>query len=74
MSNTTRVHCKRCKSHKDTVGPLSWRGYCGVCGPQIADAATDQQHHHSGEYFERWRRGMAACVGGVLLDDARESA
>jgi hypothetical protein len=26
-------------------------------------------HHHTGEPLERWRRGMAAAVGGVLLDD-----
>jgi hypothetical protein len=28
----------------------------------------------SGAPKERWRRGMAACVGGVLLDDARDNA
>jgi hypothetical protein len=27
---------------------------------------------HSGPGFERWRRAMAACVGGVLLDDLLE--
>jgi hypothetical protein len=26
-------------------------------------------HLHRGEFFERWRRGMAASVGLVLLDD-----
>jgi hypothetical protein len=26
-------------------------------------------HYHRGPYFERWRRAMAACVGGVLLED-----
>jgi len=27
---------------------------------------------HRGETFARWRLAMAACVGGVLLDEARD--
>jgi hypothetical protein len=32
-------------------------------------AAIIDMHTHSGHFFQRWRRGMAASVGGVLLDD-----
>jgi hypothetical protein len=32
-------------------------------------AAIIDMHTHSGFFFQQWRRGMAACVGGVLLDD-----
>jgi hypothetical protein len=28
-------------------------------------------HYKTGPAFIRWRRSMAACVGGVLIDDVR---
>jgi hypothetical protein len=36
------------------------------------DALVDnilQMHAHSGPAFAKWRRGMAACVGALLLDE-----
>lgn len=69
MANTTRVHCKRCKKHKGDVGDLTWRGYCETCSLIVREQVIDDMHYHRGEYFDRWRRAMAACVGGVLLDD-----
>ena len=32
-------------------------------------AQTSQMRNHAGPYFQDWRRRMAACVGGVLLDE-----
>jgi hypothetical protein len=32
-------------------------------------ASIIDMHTHSGHFFQEWRRGMAASVGGVLLDD-----
>jgi hypothetical protein len=31
-----------------------------------------QMHARRGPNWARWRRSMAACVGGVLLDDLTE--
>ena len=28
-----------------------------------------QLRNHSGPHFDHWRKQMAACVGGVLLDE-----
>jgi hypothetical protein len=33
-----------------------------------------EQHLHSGPWFQYWRRRMAECVGGVLLDDLPDGA
>lgn len=35
----------------------------------MRDKANDDLHYHRGPTFEKWRRAMAACVGGQLLDD-----
>jgi hypothetical protein len=37
-------------------------------------ASIIDQHTHSGYFFQRWRQGMAASVGAVLLDDAEPDA
>ncbi len=55
------------------VGPISWRGYCGECGPKLAAAAADDLHYHRGPKFDRWRHQIAASVGAVLLDDVQET-
>jgi len=56
------------------VGPISWRGKCGDCGPRLAEQAADELHYHSGPVFDLWRVRIAASVGAVLLDEPRESA
>lgn len=33
-----------------------------------------QMRAHHGPNWSLWRRRMAACVGGLLLDDQREEA
>jgi len=55
------------------VGELSWTGKCGDCGPELMETNARALHEKRGPEFRRWRRAMAACVGGALLDDARES-
>lgn len=52
-------------------GPLSARGKCSECGVGRHIASQIDQHTHSGYFFQQWRRGMAASVGAVLLDDLR---
>lgn len=51
------------------MGAISWEGYCIACGIFVRDKANDDLHYHRGPTFEKWRRAMAACVGGQLLDD-----
>lgn len=69
MGDVRRARCKECHKHRDEVGVLSWRGYCGPCGKHLATQAAAHLHYHEGEKFTDWRRGMAASVGAVLVDD-----
>lgn len=73
MPDLRRAHCIRkrggCGRHFSEVGPISWGGLCGDCGPRKFIENADGLHTHSGPALERWRRGMAACAGGVLVDD-----
>jgi hypothetical protein len=48
---------------------MSWTGLCLRCGlERVAENITGLALHQ-GEPLERWRRGVAASVGGALLDD-----
>lgn len=69
MARTTRVTCRNCGGHKGSVGEISWAGYCIRCGIAVRDRANDDLHYHRGPTFEKWRRAMVACVGGVLSED-----
>lgn len=69
MPDYRRKNCKRCKRHMNECGPISWGGYCGVCGPLQSDENADALHTMHGPEVLRWRRGMAASVGAVLVDD-----
>jgi ribosomal protein L37E len=64
-------NCRACGRHADDAGPLSHTRLCAQCGDVRNRRAALEQHHHSGEFFQVWRRALAASVGGVLLDDAR---
>lgn len=51
---------------------MSWSRLCQNCA---LDAVTENVvglATMSGLPLERWRRGMAASVGGVLLDDLEQ--
>lgn len=66
------LECKVCGRHVDVCGPLSARGKCRDCGLGIAVHNMICLNEHRDAPFQQWRRNMAACVGGVLLDDNRE--
>lgn len=55
------------------VGPISWRGLCSECADRRLVANVTQLHEHHGEAFDSWRRSMAACVGGVLIEDVERA-
>ena len=65
------IVCRFCERHISECGPLSARGKCSDCGVGKQAATIIDMHTHSGYFFQRWRRGMAASVGGVLLDDVQ---
>ena len=69
MPDGRRRTCQVCGRRDSEVGPISWRGKCGECGPAIFHANADDLHYHRGPYLLKWRRGMARSVGALLVDD-----
>lgn len=69
MPDARRRNCKGCRKPDSEVGPISWRGFCESCYHERVEENVEGLHTHSGAPFLRWRRAMAASVGGVLLDD-----
>lgn len=50
-------------------GPLSARYRCVDCGEGRMLSNVRELKAHTGPAFLRWRRGVAAGVGAILLDD-----
>ena len=70
MPDNRRVTCRRCDRHKDECGPISWTGNCADCAKAAVGSNLEGLMTHSGPALEAWRRGMAASVGAVLIEDA----
>lgn len=70
MGDIRRAWCKGCGKHRDEVGTLSWTGLCTPCATERVAENVAGLYYMEGEPLQRWRRGMARCVGGVLVDDA----
>lgn len=73
MPDGRRRTCRVCGAHDSEVGPISWRGKCSTCGPAIFEANCDDLHYHRGPYLLKWRRGVAASVGALLVDDVLDA-
>jgi hypothetical protein len=71
MGDSRRANCKHCRRHRDEAGELSWNGYCVTCFQEAITSNVRQMEARKGPNFDKWRRSMAACVGGVILDDGR---
>ena len=69
MPDFRRANCRNCNRHRDEIGPLSWTGLCGTCGPLLSEQANKDLHYHQGPVFDRWRERMAASVGARLIDE-----
>ena len=65
--------CKRCGRASSEVGVLSHNRLCEDCGRLNLEENVYGLVNHAGPEFRRWRAALAACVGGVLLDDDRAS-
>lgn len=51
---------------------MSWAKLCGQCGAFNLAENLYGLMTRSGEPWRKWRRAMAASVGGVLVDDVAE--
>ena len=71
MPDKRRRNCGRCGGHDSEVGPISWRGKCLQCGLEAEREAIIQLAYHDGPVFQKWRVGMAGCVGAVVVSDSR---
>jgi hypothetical protein len=69
MPDRRRKNCRECHRHANEAGEMSWEGLCIECARERLSSNIDQMHARSGPNFDRWRRSMALCVGGILLDD-----
>jgi len=61
--------CKDCKRHVTDAGPLSHNCLCADCSDRRRRSNAYALASHKGSGFQGWRRGHAAAVGGVLVDD-----
>ncbi len=61
--------CKVCGKRGVDGDRISQTGLCGEHARERLLDNIEQMHHRSGPNFQRWRRAMAACVGGVLAED-----
>lgn len=74
MSKTAdRTRCQVCSKHRDEVGTISHTGKCSPCGQALLTENIYGLHYHRGPAFDRWRRGIAASVGAVFVDNATEN-
>lgn len=71
MGDARRRTCRTCRKTSDVVGSISWNGNCLPCAQRLERENIEGLASHSGPAFTRWRHGMAASVGAVLLDDGR---
>lgn len=53
---------------------FSWSGQCPTCGEARLTENIAGLRNRDSNVLLRWRRGMAASVGGVLREDVREDA
>lgn len=65
-------HCRLCGEPRGPDERFTARGKHLQCSDAKARAAATDLHLHQGEFFEKWRRGMAASVGVILPDEPSE--
>ena len=66
--------CRNCGGHATEVGVLSHTRLCAKCSSELLAENVLGLHTMSNPARDRWRRGMAASVGAVLLDEQRKTA
>lgn len=68
MGDRRRFRCRGCGRTRDDGITLSWTGLCPACAEVRVTENVIGLATHSGRPFARWRQGMAASVGAVLVD------
>lgn len=61
--------CRECGRTAVDGFKISASGLCEECGERLLMENVNGLRSHAGAAFRRWRRGMAASVGAVLLDE-----
>jgi hypothetical protein len=61
--------CRRCGRAGKKAGPLSCTRLCKRCAKELVAENLDGVMGKTGPAHRRYRRAVAAGVGGVLLDD-----
>lgn len=61
--------CYRCGRPREEGERFSRRGRCVECGDGEMIRNVRELKRHDGPRFLRWRRGVAASVGAILLDE-----
>jgi len=64
-----RRDCRECGALATEVGRMSWTGKCPRCSEAALTENIIGLATHSGPALQRWRVGMAASVGAMLLDE-----
>jgi hypothetical protein len=66
-------NCKKCGRSREVAGQMSHSGQCADCARAAVEANIQGLHFHTGPAFSKWRAGMAASVGAMLVDKADET-
>lgn len=61
--------CYRCQRPREEGERFSRRGRCADCGDGEMILNVRELKAHAGPRFQRWRRGVAAGVGAILVDE-----
>jgi hypothetical protein len=72
MPDLRRRRCQRCGKTAEEVGPISWRGLCVEDAKRAVAENVVGLATMTNPARDRWRRGVAASVGAVILDDLHE--
>lgn len=62
-------NCRGCGREREPDERFSARGKCADCRVRRMVDNVCGLHGHTGPEFLRWRRSVAASVGGILLED-----
>jgi len=71
---TQRKDCRKCGRLASEVGAMSHTGQCQECAREAYTTNYLDLVHHRGPGFHRWRRALAASVGGVLVDEGDDAS
>lgn len=69
MRRGAYAHCKRCGRSREEAGIMTRTRLCVDCSKILCHENLEGLMLRDGPALLRWRRAVAAGVGGILLDD-----